>query len=138
MPVLPWVGYKPKTWVRSKQWLGYTAMWNLLDYAGVTVPVTRADRGLDSVGGGLNAEWEGHSIRNESDAFNYLQCECFLVIFWIYTWLYANRGSLADDIDLVHGMPICVQIVGGRFGEEKAVAVGKVVDELMNPIPFHS
>ncbi|KAJ6009958.1 hypothetical protein N7522_004974 [Penicillium canescens] len=116
MPVLPWVGYKPKTWVRSKQWLGYTAMWNLLDYAGVTVPVTRADRGLDSVGGGLNAEWEGHSIRNESDAFNYLQY----------------------DIDLVHGMPICVQIVGGRFGEEKAVAVGKVVDELMNPTPFHS
>ena len=42
-----------------------------------------------------------------------------------------------DDIDLVHGMPVCVQIVGGRFGEEKAVAVGKVVDELMNPTPFH-
>jgi hypothetical protein len=50
-------------------------MWNLLDYAGVTVPVTRADWSLDSVGGGLDAEWEGHSIRNESDAFNYLQCE---------------------------------------------------------------
>ncbi|OQD88778.1 hypothetical protein PENANT_c003G08381 [Penicillium antarcticum] len=116
MPVLPWVGYKPKTWVRSKQWLGYTAMWNLLDYAGVTVPVTRADRGLDSIGSGLDVEWEGHVIRNESDAFNYLQY----------------------DIDRVHGMPICVQIVGGRFGEEKAVAVGKVVDELINPTPFHS
>jgi amidase len=34
-------------------------------------------------------------------------------------------------------MPIGLQIVGGRFGEEKAVAVGKVVDGLMNPIPFH-
>ncbi|CAG8125314.1 unnamed protein product [Penicillium nalgiovense] len=116
LPVLPWVGYKPKTWVKSKQWLGYTAMWNLLDYAGVTVPVARADRGLDSVGSGCNPEWEGHSIRNESDAFNYLHY----------------------DADLVHGMPICVQIVGGRFGEEKAVAVGKVVDELMNPTPFQS
>jgi amidase len=42
-----------------------------------------------------------------------------------------------DDINLVHGMPVCVQIVGGRFGEEKAVALGKVVDELMNPTPFH-
>ncbi|KAJ5680127.1 hypothetical protein N7536_011266 [Penicillium majusculum] len=115
MPVLPWVGYKPKTWVKSKQWLGYTAMWNLLDYAAVTVPVARADQGLDSVGSAGNTEWEGHSIRNESDAFNYLQY----------------------DIDLVHEMPICVQIVGGRFGEEKAVAVGKVVDELMNPTPFH-
>ncbi|OQE36751.1 hypothetical protein PENCOP_c011G08448 [Penicillium coprophilum] len=115
MPVTPWVGYKPKTWVKSKQWVGYTAMWNLLDYAAVTVPVARVDRGLDSVGSGSNAEWEGHSIRNESDAFNYLQY----------------------DVNLVHGMPICVQIVGGRFGEEKAVAVGKVVDEVMNPTPFH-
>ncbi|KAJ5520848.1 hypothetical protein N7463_001301 [Penicillium fimorum] len=115
MPVIPWVGYKPKTWVKSKQWLGYTGMWNLLDYAAVTVPVARADRRLDSVGSGANEEWEGHSIRNESDAFNHMQY----------------------DIDLVHGMPICVQIVGGRFGEEKAVAVGKVVDELMNPTPFH-
>lgn len=43
----------------------------------------------------------------------------------------------ADDIELVHGMPIGLQIVGGRFGEEKAVAVAKVVDELMNPTPFH-
>ncbi|KAJ5966981.1 hypothetical protein N7501_003229 [Penicillium viridicatum] len=116
MPVLPWVGYKPKTWVKSKQWLGYTAMWNLLDYAAATVPVARADRGLDSVDSAGNTEWEGHSIRNESDAFNYLQY----------------------DLDLVHGMPICVQIVGGRFGEEKAVSVAKVVDDLMNPTPFHA
>ena len=44
---------------------------------------------------------------------------------------------LTDDIELVHGMPIGLQIVGGRFGEEKAMAVAKVVDELMNPTPFH-
>ncbi|KAJ5781165.1 hypothetical protein N7457_006325 [Penicillium paradoxum] len=115
MPVSPWVGYRPKTWVKSKQWMGYTAIWNLLDYAAVTVPVARAHREIDLVGEGVNVGWEGHSIRNESDAFNYSQY----------------------DADLVHGMPICVQIVGGRFGEEKAVAVGKVIDELMNPTPFH-
>lgn len=88
MPVLPWVGYKPKTWVKSNQWLGYTAMWNLLDYAAVTVPVARADRGLDSVGSAGNTEWEGHSIRNESDAFNYLQCE------WLFSLL--SFGGLAN------------------------------------------
>lgn len=87
MPVLPWVGYKPKTWVKSKQWLGYTAMWNLLDYAAVTVPVARADRGLDSVGSAGNNEWEGHSIRNESDAFNYLQCEWLFSLFVIFLGL---------------------------------------------------
>lgn len=35
-----------------------------------------------------------------------------------------------DDVDLVKGMPVTVQIVGGRFGEEKAVSVAKVVDGL--------
>ncbi|KAJ5528133.1 hypothetical protein N7513_012292, partial [Penicillium frequentans] len=115
MPVIPWVGYEPKTWVKSKQWVGYTGMWNLLDYAAVTVPVGKADRELDSVGGGKDVEWEGYAPRNESDAFNYGQY----------------------DIELVHGMPICAQIVGGRFGEEKAIAAAKVVDELMNPSPFH-
>ncbi|KAJ5719903.1 hypothetical protein N7493_006781 [Penicillium malachiteum] len=115
MPVIPWVGYKPKDWVRSKQWVGYTGMWNLLNYASVTVPVTKADRALDAVGDGNNIEWESYKTRNESDAFNYSQY----------------------DSELVHGMPICVQIVGGRFGEEKAIAAAKVVDDLVNPTPFH-
>lgn len=34
-------------------------------------------------------------------------------------------------------MPICVQIVGGRFGEEAAISVGNVIDGLVNPTPFH-
>lgn len=106
-------------------------MWNLLNYAAVTVPVTNANRDLDSVGAN-GGEWENHSIRNESDAFNYLQCEfCSSFSFpGVCSGLWANH--IPDDIDLVHGMPVCVQIVGGRFGEEKAVAVGKVVDELKN------
>lgn len=77
MPVLPWVGYKPKTWVKSSQWLGYTAMWNLLDYAAVTVPIGRADKQID----GGDAEWKGHVGRNESDEFNHSQCEYLLVAF---------------------------------------------------------
>lgn len=28
-------------------------------------------------------------------------------------------------------MPVTVQVVGGKFGEEKAVAVAKVLDELL-------
>lgn len=75
MPIIPWVGYTPKTWVRSNQWLGYTAMWNLLNYAAVTVPIGKADRERDAVGNGLDPEWEGHVPRNESDKFNHAQCE---------------------------------------------------------------
>ncbi|ODM19747.1 hypothetical protein SI65_04733 [Aspergillus cristatus] len=106
MPVLPWVGYPPKAWVTSSQWLGYTAIWNLLNYAAVTVPVGKADVELDQPG----EEWVGHVPRNGSDEFNHAQY----------------------DIELVKDMPVCLQIVGGRFGEEKAVSVAKVVDQLMN------
>jgi amidase len=33
-----------------------------------------------------------------------------------------------DDVNLVKGMPVGLQIVGGRFGEEKAVAAAKVIE----------
>lgn len=74
-PVQPWVGYQPKLWVKSKQWLGYTALCNLLNYAAVTVPVARADANLDSPGQG----WKDHVPRNGSDEFNHRQCKFFLV-----------------------------------------------------------
>lgn len=68
----PWVGYKPKTWVKSFQWLGYTALYNLLNYAAVTVPVVTADEELDSPEN--DKEWSAHVPRNESDRFNHEQC----------------------------------------------------------------
>lgn len=52
-----------------------------------------------------------------------------------YSGVHARLAMLIvviDDIDLVKNMPICIQIVGGRFGEEKAVAVAKVVDGLIH------
>lgn len=36
-----------------------------------------------------------------------------------------------DDMDLIDGMPVGVQIVGGKFGEERCVAVAKVIEEAM-------
>ncbi|KAI1914019.1 hypothetical protein LOZ12_001052 [Ophidiomyces ophidiicola] len=104
MPTVPWVGYPPKVWVESKQWLGYTAIWNLLDYSVAVVPVTRADASLDAPG----PEWNSYTPRNESDAFNHKQY----------------------NINLVKNIPIGVQIVTGRFGEEKAIAVAKVLAQL--------
>ncbi|RAH56459.1 amidase signature enzyme [Aspergillus piperis CBS 112811] len=105
MPVTPWVGYRPKSWVVSSQWLGYTALWNLLNYAAVTVPVAKVDGVLDQP----DQEWLEHVPRNDSDRFNWEQY----------------------DPGLVKDMPITVQIVGGRFGEEKAVSVAKVLDEVL-------
>lgn len=103
-PVLPWVNFKPKTWVTSKQCCAYTSQWNLLNYASLVIPATVVDKALDQP----DQAWKDHQPRNASDQFNHDQY----------------------DVELVEGMPCGLQVVGGRFGEEKAVAVAKVIHML--------
>lgn len=42
-----------------------------------------------------------------------------------------NADPCLDDINLVEGMPVGIQVVGGRFGEEKCVAVAKAIEQAM-------
>ncbi|KAF3390541.1 Acetamidase [Penicillium rolfsii] len=105
MPNTPWVGYKPWTWVKSSAYVGYTSIWNLLGYAALTIPATTVSRENDIP----NSEWLDHVPRNAGDNFNKKQY----------------------DIDLVDGMPVGVQVVGGRFGEEKCVSVAKAIEQAM-------
>ncbi|TIA08103.1 amidase [Aureobasidium pullulans] len=106
-PVLPWVGYKPKQWVVSNQYVGYSAHWNLLDYSALAVPTgVFADKELDSVE--ACPGWKEYSPKNMSDEFNHQQY----------------------DLDLVEGMPIGLQIVTGHYKEEQAVMVAGVLEEL--------
>jgi amidase len=103
-PVLPWVNFKPKTWVISKQCCAYTSQWNLLNYASLVIPATVVDKKLDQP----DQAWKDHKARSPSDKFNHDQY----------------------DVELVEGMPCGLQVVGGLFGEEKAVAVAKVIQML--------
>jgi amidase len=73
-PVTPWVGYKPWTWVKSRQYIGYTTLCNLLDWAGLVIPVTTVCK--DAGDKTPPEEWTSHEPRNESDEFNKRQCEC--------------------------------------------------------------
>jgi amidase len=119
MPVMPWVNYPPKVWVKSKQWLGYSAHWNFVNYSCLTIPVTTVNPDVDS----LDAlGWRSYEPRNPSDEFNHRQCKS------------ATSRSLqlllircADDPELVKGMPVSLQIITGRFAEEKAVGIAKLV-----------
>jgi amidase len=104
MPVTPWVGMKPKTWVQSQQYCGYTAIWNLLNYTALAIPAGVVDRKLDVP----DDTWETYEGNSYSDHFNHA--------------LY--------DLEMVDGMPVGLQIVTGRFGEEKSVAIAKVIAAL--------
>lgn len=101
MPVTPFVGFRPKTWVKSNTCVSYTSQWNFVDYASLVIPAGKVEETVDQP----SEEWLSHVPRNNADEFNKQQY----------------------DVELVKGMPVGLQVVGGRFGEEKAVAVAKVI-----------
>ncbi|KAL7629777.1 hypothetical protein AAE478_001300 [Parahypoxylon ruwenzoriense] len=91
---------------RSCRWVGYTKIWNVLDYSALVVPAGKA-ASTDS-----DALWN-HVPRNVLDEWN--------ASLWTQ-----NKAKM---IEL--GLPVGVQIVGRRFEEEKVLAVGTVIDELL-------
>ncbi|KAM0214729.1 hypothetical protein ACHAQD_008628 [Fusarium lateritium] len=91
---------------RSIRWVGYTKVWNLLDYTALVIPggcVEPQD---------LEAKW-GHEPRNEMDAWNR------------HLWE-ENRNDMGKS-----RLPVDIQIVGRNLEEEKVLAIGKVVDDLL-------
>ena len=77
MPVTPWAGYLPKTWVSGPQYVGYTSIWNLFNYAALSVPVTTVSLEHDQP----DHDWLQYVPRNAADEFNYKQCESSLHLF---------------------------------------------------------
>jgi len=71
-PVQTFTGFRPRTWVRSKQWVGYTAVWNWLGYASLAMPVTT----VTAENAAADEEWATHVPRNDSDQFNWENCTC--------------------------------------------------------------
>lgn len=103
-PVTQWVALKPKMWVQADMYVGYTSFVNLLNWTSLAVPAGRVDRDKDSP----DEEWREHKPRSESDRYNHAHY----------------------DVEAYEGLPVGVQIVTGRFGEEKACAIARILDGL--------
>lgn len=88
------------------RWVGYTKVWNVLDFSALVIPGGKIG-GEDAA-----AEWE-FDARNDVDAWN--------AKLW--------TDNKKDMIRL--GLPVGVQIVGRKLEEEKVLAVGKVLDDLL-------
>ncbi|KAI1075770.1 amidase [Whalleya microplaca] len=91
---------------RSCRWVGYTKIWNVLDYPALVVPagkVTAIDR---------EAPWDP-TPRNAIDEWN------------SGLW----RQNKEKMIEL--GLPVGIQVVGRKLEEEKVLAIGSVIDELL-------
>jgi amidase len=85
---------------RKLRWVGYTKIWNLLDYPAVTFPVDRVRAEVDVL--------PEYVPRNSLDEWNWN--------------LY--------DAEQVDGYPVNLQIIGKKLHEEKVLGAATVVERL--------
>ena len=79
-------------------------VWNLLDFAACTFPVTFADKTIDKV-----RDMSKFNSRSELD----------------------GKIQADYDPDLYHGAPVSLQLVGKRLQEEKVLEMVEVVSEAL-------
>ncbi|EFX04898.1 acetamidase [Grosmannia clavigera kw1407] len=96
---------------RSCGWVGYTKVWNVLDYPALVLPAgTAAPKDLD-------APWDGDSrpllSGHPMDAANRA--------------IWAEHGARMAALRL----PVDVQVVCRKLEEEKVLGIGRVVDEVL-------
>ncbi|KAF4960235.1 hypothetical protein FSARC_10523 [Fusarium sarcochroum] len=102
MPVMPHSAVPHRT----NRWVGYTKIWNLLDYTALVIPGGKVEtQDLEVVG--------DHASRNEMDEWNTRLWE-------------ENKHDMVE-----HRLPVDVQLVGKVLEEEKVLAIGKVLDDLL-------
>ncbi|CUM66574.1 uncharacterized protein PRCAT00004243001 [Priceomyces carsonii] len=80
----------------------FTTAFNVLDYSVVATPITKADKTVDLI--------EEYTPLNDADQFLY---ECY-------------------DPELYDGTPVGVQVVSGRYQEEKAIAFAELIHRAIN------
>ncbi|KAJ4338348.1 hypothetical protein N0V95_008084 [Ascochyta clinopodiicola] len=91
---------------RKCRWVGYTKVFNFVDYPAVVIPAGHVSRELD---GEASAKMDAYEPRNPLDEWNWN-------LF---------------DLDAMHGMPIGVQIVARRLNEERALGAAKAIDHVL-------
>ena len=88
---------------RGCRWVGYTKVWNFLDYTALSFPAGRVSESKH------NDQRTCYKPRNDFDTWNW---------------------NLYDP-ETMSGHPIGLQIVGRRFEEEKVLGVAAVLEKIM-------
>jgi amidase len=91
-------------------WVGYTKVFNFVDYPAVVIPAGQVSKELDSEAA---SNMDQYRPRNPLDEWNWN-------LF---------------DVDTMDGMPIGVQIVARRLHEERALGAAKAIDRILKGHP---
>lgn len=102
LPVMP----HPSVPHQASRWVGYTKVWNFLDYTALVVPAGKVEPK------DCKLSWTDQP-RNEIDEW--------------------NRKVWEQEKTKMSGLrlPVGVQIVGRNLEEEKVLAVGKIIDDIL-------
>lgn len=92
---------------KSCKWVGYTKVWNFLDYTALVLPAGKVDMALQAPKN--HPSVRDYSPRNDLDRVNWA--------------LY--------DPDTMHGLPVSVQLVGKRLEEEKVLGAADIVERAL-------
>lgn len=98
---------------RKCRWVGYTKIFNFVDYPAVVIPAGQVSKELDSEAAQSMGSYQP---RNALDEWNWN-------LF---------------DAESMDGMPIGVQIVSRRLQEEKALGAAKAIDDVLRGAPTSS
>ncbi len=88
---------------RKCRWVGYTKVFNFVDYPAVVIPAGEVSTKLDS------EPTDSYEPRNPLDDWNWR-------LF---------------DVNAMNGMPVGVQVVARRLHEERALGAAKVIDSIL-------
>lgn len=91
---------------RKCKWVGYTKVFNFIDYPSVVIPAGKVSKDLDA---DAAKDMGSYQPRNPLDEWNWN----------------------TFDLETMHDMPIGVQIITRRLQEEKALGAAKAIDETL-------
>ena len=117
----------PLAWI-----IAYTGTTNLLDYTCAVLPVTKADKSIDTFE-------DDYIPMTDADRINWQACKLSLKIR-----PFRNRNGIwlttahPDNPDIYDGAPVGLQIVGRKHEEEKILAITKIVDACLKTRNGHS
>lgn len=109
-PVMPHVALPH----RKYRWVGYTKIWNFLDYTAMSIPFKT---------GGNNVRVEDESYEPGSEDIDYSN--------YVPRNLHDEYNKTLYNAEAMKGLPCGVQIIGRRFEEEKVLGVARVLVKLM-------
>lgn len=107
------------------KYVGYTCVYNCLDYAAVSFPSGIAvDKSLDE----LSAEDKSGEPLSEIDKVTREDCESLRVKYLVFGCADLRK---TDNAEAIHGQPISLQIVARRLEEEKLLGMaGRILEAL--------